>query len=114
MTSLKTRQQIFDTAYRGLASQGFRKSAAKGRCLYRGPNGRKCAIGWCIPDDVKFDEATYTLNKALDDAGISQDDDWFCCELQTVHDSARSPDDMKGSLADFADEYDLTIPEVSS
>ena len=43
------RQQAFDTMVRGLFQQG-KVSMDDNRCLYRGPDGAKCAIGFLIPD----------------------------------------------------------------
>lgn len=52
-------QEWFDTAARGIISQG---KPSMGRdpitenekCVYRSSDGCKCAIGWLIPDD-KYD-----------------------------------------------------------
>jgi len=46
-------QEIFNIAYLGLASQGFKQSLslAKSACSYRGKDGLKCAIGHVITDD---------------------------------------------------------------
>jgi hypothetical protein len=54
-----TRQQIFDTAVAGLASQGFERSRHDLGCAYTGnpqqTSGKEChcAIGWCIKDVYK-------------------------------------------------------------
>lgn len=44
------RQWAFDTALTGLRAQG-RKSVSGEDCLYRGPDGTKCGVGFLIPDD---------------------------------------------------------------
>jgi len=45
-------QQIFDTGVAGILAQGGYSYDAGGHgCLYRGPNGCKCALGHSIPDD---------------------------------------------------------------
>jgi hypothetical protein len=44
------RQWAFDTALTGLRAQG-RKSVSGEDCLYRGPDGAKCGIGFLIPDE---------------------------------------------------------------
>lgn len=55
-----TTQQIFNRAVTGVLSQGG-PSVRHGRdhtdepsvfCLYRSPNGRRCAAGWVIPDEL--------------------------------------------------------------
>ena len=43
------RQEALDKAYLGLMDQG-EPSVKDFLCLYRGPNGAKCAIGMLIDD----------------------------------------------------------------
>jgi hypothetical protein len=45
-----TPQEIFDTVAVHLMTQG-KKSQGAGECLYRGPDGLKCAAGVLIPDE---------------------------------------------------------------
>jgi hypothetical protein len=45
------RQMIFNTVYTHLLKQGG-PSTIRGACMYRGLNGRMCAVGFMIPDDV--------------------------------------------------------------
>jgi len=45
------KQEMFNAAYIDLAGQGFERSVNGGICLYRGPNGTKCAIGYCLSDE---------------------------------------------------------------
>jgi hypothetical protein len=44
-------QMIFNTVYTHLLKQGG-PSTIRGACMYRGQNGRMCAVGFMIPDDV--------------------------------------------------------------
>jgi hypothetical protein len=44
-------QMIFNTVYTHLIKQGG-PSTIRGACMYRGQNGRMCAVGFMIPDDV--------------------------------------------------------------
>lgn len=45
-------QEIFETVSRHLFTQGKRSVSGSGSsCLYRGPNGTSCAVGFLIPDD---------------------------------------------------------------
>lgn len=46
-----TTQETFDMICEGLKAQNWQRSAVGTQCLYRGPNGRKCAVGLLIPDD---------------------------------------------------------------
>lgn len=49
-----TPQEIFDTVARHLFAQG-KQSRDSVSCLYRGPDGTKCAVGVLIPD-ATYDE----------------------------------------------------------
>lgn len=44
-------QVVFDTVARHLLTQKMRSQNDKRTCLYRGPEGLKCAAGCLIPDD---------------------------------------------------------------
>ena len=57
------KQLIFDTAVNGIRKQGKRSVDDIGRCMYRGPNGCKCAVGHMIPDD-KYDSFIENLPAA--------------------------------------------------
>ncbi len=46
-----TPQQIYDKVCAHLAKQKHRAVDVNGTCLYRAPNGDKCAAGCLIPDD---------------------------------------------------------------
>lgn len=115
----ETLQQVFDDAYRGLAAQGFERSAeddgAGSTCLYRGPEGRRCAVGHCIPDDLYREayDAVLTLEQVASRVkvfGRIRFDDLR--DLQRAHDSGFQPDLMKLNLADFANAHGLTIPSI--
>jgi len=110
----RTRQEIFDLAWNGLKAQGFGKSRVPGkaRCLYRGPDGLKCAIGHCIPDGnyrKKFDRGM-ELGGVLHAARISDADYDFARGLQEAHDFAAAPADMVARLCAFAVAHSLIIP----
>lgn len=120
-----TRQEQFTRAYLGLAKQGFARSStskhATATCLYRGPEGRKCAVGHLIDDD-EFIENTNSMGVY----GLIQD---MCCredvhmytygrkeinflsDLQTVHDSGFTPEKMQAELSKFAEAQGLEIPQ---
>jgi hypothetical protein len=129
------RQEIFNQAYLGLKSQGFQKSTSiiTGSCSYRGKQSRKCAIGHLILDEEYsssyeslnssslvtrcFDDKRYPkLHSFFERIGLDFDnplDSMFLYGLQNVHDGAIVDDveDMKKRLKEFADRYNLTIPE---
>jgi hypothetical protein len=57
----QTPQEVFDRALSGIRTQGYKPSygtlpdaspGAMGACLYRGPEGAKCAFGHILPDEV--------------------------------------------------------------
>lgn len=45
-------QETFENVVRHLYAQGHPAMDESGACLYRGPNGTKCAVGCLIPDDL--------------------------------------------------------------
>ena len=49
-------QEIFDTIAVHLLKQGVRSVNSYGVCLYRGPNGLRCAISALIPDELYMPE----------------------------------------------------------
>ena len=46
-----TEQQVFDQVATHLLTQNKRSANEKGECMYRGPEGLKCAAGCLIADD---------------------------------------------------------------
>lgn len=116
-----TRQQMFNTAYHGLAAQGFTQSMRSDgeSCAYRGQDGKRCALGYLIPDEVYNPEwdgpdgtSAYFLAEYDATNVICKANQQFLVHLQTVHDCATSPDLMRERLAGFAKEHGLTIPEL--
>jgi hypothetical protein len=117
---MKTLQEIFDTAYLGLAKQGFERSMGHTRqnfvtCAYRGDDGRKCAIGHCIPDD-KYEPDfegenpnNLRVKEAIGDVGASIS---LLCDLQLCHDRGLEPDLMERLLSQYAAKHGLTIPQI--
>lgn len=110
----RTRQEIFDLAWNGLKAQGFRRAygGIGVGCLYRGPDGMKCAIGHCIADERYDPEMDMCGQRSLAfrAAGVASEDYDFAIELQTVHDCGRRPEAMEDNLRRFASRHSLTIP----
>ena len=46
------KSELFEKVRNHLLEQGRRAADEKGDCLYRGPDGTKCAVGCIIPDDL--------------------------------------------------------------
>ena len=125
---MATRQEVFNRAYLGLASQGFQQSKSScgpetSACMYRGANGRRCAIGWCIPDekyDPNFEGKNVLENwKIVRAIGLDITDQQFgpdlqfARSLQVAHDAAKTSMDMRYRLDMVAKKYHLTVPEIS-
>ena len=123
MKTYSNLQEVYDTAVAGLSSQEFKPSYG-GRngtsCAYRGGNGRKCAIGWCIPDELYSPEmegkTVYSMFaehwKAMREIFPISISVGALRELQNCHDIAVVyPGSMRGNLRAFGLKYRLQIPD---
>lgn len=108
-----THQQAFNRIARHLMKQGehSKEIGDYGSCLYRGPNGTKCAIGALIPDsqyDENFEGEDLVVirmkARALKGLRIA-----FLSEMQGVHDN-NDPDKWAEELLKFAKQHRLKIP----
>lgn len=109
-----TLQEIFDTSVNGLRAQGYQQSTdpIKG-CLYRGPNGLKCAAGFCIPDEI-YEESmerevigvVIVKSPALQEMFPTEAHEELLRRLQSIHDSF-SPDEWEEQWKLVAARYDL-------
>ena len=116
-----TRQEMFNRATAHLVRQGKRSVNDSGRCLYRGPNGLKCAIGIFLPDpladlydDQAIDGDAPQMREVLASAGLhSPDLSEFAVHLQQAHDDSVNADIVEldvpfgRNLASVADRFDL-------
>jgi hypothetical protein len=96
LTGKVDRQAVADYAVAKILEQGKASVGGDASCKYRSTEGRKCAIGWLIPDD----EYQYRMDAGLangshqiieryySDVSKSQDDIEFLSDLQRVHDAA--------------------------
>jgi hypothetical protein len=116
-----TRQQMFNTAYHGLAAQGFERSTPRNGgtgCAYRGADNRRCALGYLIPDSAynpewdKTGMSAWCLTEVNATPVICRKNQDFLEDLQEVHDSALTPDVMRTRLVEFAERWGLTIPAL--
>jgi len=122
---MKTLQQIFDQAYNGILAQGGQSSNAYGRCMYRGPGGRKCAVGHLLPDALyhhsmeghPVDYSTRVLGSALLQAGIDMEDRPtinLVIRMQAIHDDIYEGnflEEFKFSMRALAIENNLEVPQ---
>ena len=117
-TPYRTGQELFNLAVRGLRGQGWKQSVwvegTVGSCSYRGTEGRRCAIGWCIPDEV-YDEnlegkTVWESSVVRAAAGIRLQDRLLAARLQDTHDlnGGRA---MEETFRQLARDYGLEWPE---
>ena len=103
------RRVIYETVRQHLLTQRA-KSQTGGDCLYRGPNGLKCAIGCLIPDEVyKPDMESLDVMgmlKLWPNHPFSDIRDLFLRDLQCIHDNLE-PEYWTSALDDFAHRYNL-------
>ena len=121
MKQYNSLQEVYDTAVAGLASQEFQGCYIDGAiCAYRGTEGRKCAIGYCIPDEMYSpdmeEKSIRTLFREFTEEmmeiflpSISVD---HLAELQKCHDIPSSPEGRRDMLRDYARRYKLKMPQV--
>lgn len=106
-------QDIFNTVYKGLREQGFKKSMDGCACAYRDAEGRKCAAGFLITDEEYSSEmegmGILTLNMQCD-LGFSSEQVYFIADLQSDHDSSPGPQNMRLCLEQRARVRNLSIP----
>lgn len=111
-------QELFNKIYLGLKSQNFEKSAIYEndnlRCLYRGPNGLKCAVGFLVTDE-KYNESIEHMSPcdliAKKIVELSDIHIIFLREMQSIHDNACDPEDMRLELESYAKDLGLVIPK---
>lgn len=89
-----TRQEIFDKVAAHLIKQGCKSMNTEHRCLYRGQDGARCAVGIFIPDDAYKPEmeglTAAQMSSTFPDAlpAALRQDIMFLSELQRAHDSS--------------------------
>ena len=120
------RQRVFNKAYRGLKAQGFKRAVRvwtntytgeqEFSCQYRAEDGKKCAIGHCIPDskyDRGFEGGSATASGICKVMGYKymSDDARWATDLQRAHDEGLTPAEMQQRLTEFANKHNLTVPK---
>lgn len=108
-----TDQEAFETMVRHLRRQWKRSENANGTCLYRGPDGLRCAVGCLIPDDqykrsLEYKDAESIVEDvpALRDIGLG-----ILLEMQAVHDEF-DPSQWEEGFKDVAQVYAFTLPPL--
>ncbi len=119
MSEVPSRQEMFNRAWNGLKSQGWKKSLGgtftTARCRYVGDGGMRCAWGWVDPGgtwnadgagDVRsLRSASIGLAAHLSDS----DCDW-AKSLQRTHDESDTHE-LETGMRRFARTHGLTIPD---
>ncbi len=105
-----TKQQLFDRVAAHLIRQQ-EQSRHSGGCLYRGPNGLRCAVGVLIPDGLYHESFEQSFVPALPAAvlaeiGLVGEALETARALQAIHDNEH-PQDWPATLIAFAEEWRL-------
>lgn len=105
-----TAQEVFDKAAEHLLKQNCKSENEWGKCVYRGPNGLKCAAGPFIPD--------WLYSPAMEGRGwvsltntcpqLESEHDKLISILQSIHDHT-DPAAWSDELKIVADEYNLNF-----
>ncbi len=115
-------QEAFDRMVRGLAAQGWRRSRTTEdgtACLYRGPEGWKCAVGQLIDDETAraWDSRAGNFSSGISKvfaAGLCDFPDpsllAFISTAQDKHDLHKYPLDMRAAFLDLGVRHALTWP----
>lgn len=111
---LSQNQKTFNKVARHLLKQNQKSTSRASnstRCLYRGPNGLRCAIGCLIPNRLYNESMEDKCAGHFSMAPILQQlghDPYFCDKLQLIHDGYE-PAEWRSKLEEFAKEYNLTL-----
>lgn len=114
MSEQITAQAIFDRVLNGLRLQG-KASVLEGNCMYRSPDGSKCAFGLLIKDE-EYDPAMENCSAPLvlvkfPKLSYLQPHSQLLDALQFAHDSYLAGGDMAAweeEMRDTAHRYKLT------
>jgi hypothetical protein len=105
-----TKQEMFDRAVRGLASQGWERCVFKNACVFTDDKGKRCAWGWV---DTSLGSSINGNVRALWEHGIgiaaqlNDSDLEFALALQEAHDRSY---DMDKAFRHFGKHWGLEWP----
>ena len=118
-----TAQEVFDVAVEGVILQGGPSVSGKS-CVYRARNGRECAAGQLIPDEIDYklmEGNSFGGTRCSLSATLAKHFR-LVADLQCTHDEASSHNlkDDRGFLNDFARRvsvlaraHNLTVPPLA-
>lgn len=110
-----TRQEIFNTVVTALLNQGCRSVDLIGACSYRGVDGKKCAFGHLIPDELYSPvmEGRWIKRILMDypslETLLGMENQELMVHLQTIHDF-REPEEWGELFKSYANEHGLVMP----
>jgi len=117
-----TPQQVFNRVWQWFVTDDHAQARGLNGCSYRMENGERCAIGCCIPDDDRFekilrlDEGDFSTlqDKFPDEVDEIFDGvpDSFLLDIQRCHDRHRFGEYKRDALVEFANDHQLTVPEI--
>lgn len=113
-------QEIFDTVAEHLFRQGTRAYDVDQGCLYRGPNGTKCAVGCLIRDNDYTPKMENKSVYALEEDGLLPEyltkNVKLMSSLQMVHDTAgwSNRDEMRQALEEVAGIFNLDASKIAT
>lgn len=108
-----TKQEVFTTVKNHLLAQN-KKAEEGGICLYRGPNGTKCAIG-CLITDEEYEKMVkhridrygiWSLSRHFMIKNLEGINSNFLNRLQGIHD-CHEPNKWEERLREFAIAFNL-------
>ena len=110
------KQEAFTKIVQHLRKQGAKAvSEDNEHCLYRAPNGNKCAVG-CLIDDELYEICLEgqaldnpEVSDALEESGWANVDDTFLSSMQIVHDNYE-PEEWEEHFTSIAVQHKLTVP----
>lgn len=107
-------KKVFTKIVNHLRKQNTKSSNKRGDCLYRGPNGLKCAAGCLIPDELYTKSLegnnVYDLRfqKIWDVLGYSERTISMVSDMQYIHDMY-DVGDWESEFANVAKEYGYAV-----
>lgn len=110
-------QKIFNKVAKHLLTQ-MEVSGIPDSCLYRDPNGLKCAVGCLIPDGeykAEFENKAILNIPYLVEVVAKNDKEiiWLLRDLQIIHDHNDGPKEWVAELVQVANRYNLSIKAIN-
>ena len=108
-----TTQEAFNTMVKHLRAQGVPSIDYRIGCLYRGPNGLKCAVGCLISDEeyrpnMEMIKASVLIRDGLI-SGLGEVNLDLLDDVQRLHDRSH-PDQWEDGFRRIATDYKLELP----